>query len=280
MKASLSKPGAMKFLEESQLRQSDYSKKMNELSEKEKATVGLQNELVKWKTDAEAKLQAASLTARQEAEQRAMLDARLKNVCETYGIDPASIGMTVTPPNPNPNNPNPAPNTNNPQNPEFLTRKEWDEQQKLVARQYPHLPALLYDLGAQHQQLFGKGFSDYEYTPQGGEKLTGTQALVQKALDTGKNLKQVWEEEFKVPERRKQQEEEGVQKRIVEAVQKREAELRSELKLPPPARPGTSSPVLEQFRASNPQTGQPELSGPEAAARAWAEHKYGTGNAA
>lgn len=249
-------------LHEGGLRQEEFSRRMGELSDKEKATLNLRAELVKWREDAELKLKNANLTAGEERKARADIDAKLRRAAELYQFDPEALGVTSggTGADGGTANGNRGADT---RNPEFLTKKEWDEATEQMKRNYPMLPAVLFDLSAEHQTLFGK-------------PLESTTALVQKAIETGKPIREVWEAEHKVAERRALLQEEKIQQRIDTAVADREAKLRSELQLPAPPRADARSPVLEQFKppATTGAGNQPELSGVDRAVAAYNEHKY------
>lgn len=261
LQGALSKdPKVVKRLEEGQLRQSDYSRRMGELTEKEKQTLALQTQLVEWKSQAEAAIAGANLTARQEGEERGKLNARLQHVITTYNIDPASVGMEP-PAGGDLTKKTTAPGNGNPPNPEFLTRAEWEKLSAEMKATYPLLPAVLHDLSVQHQVLFGK-------------PLENSAALVQKAMTAGKPIQTVWEEEFKVAEKRTELHEAAIQTRITEAVTKRESELRSELQLPPSPRATDGSPILREFRPTPDASKQQEMSAVDRAVNAFGEHKY------
>jgi len=260
LQAALGKEPVLKrvqTLHEGNLRQDEFSKRMNDLSEKEKATLNLRAELVKWKEEAEAHVKRANLSAEQERKARADIDAKLRRAAELYQFDPEALGVTS-------GGTGTAGGTGGSDGkPEFLTRKEYEEAVEAMKQNYPLLPALLHDISVQHQQLFGK-------------PLENSAALVQQAIKSGKSILEVWEADNKVAERRTQMAEEAVTKRIADAVAKREAELRSELQLPATPRADARSPVLEQFKPPA-QTGagnQPEPSGVDRAIAAWNEHKY------
>lgn len=255
MKTALGNPEVVKVLEGNQLRQSDYSRAMNELATKEQAAVKLQGELVAWRNDAEAKLKAAGLTVAQERQERAKIEVALKTAAETYNLDLTSLGL------PAPDQTKPAPAKETPTNPDYMLKKDWETEAASIRGKFPFLPALIHDLSVEHQALFGKPLAD-------------SQGLVRKALETGKDIKTVWEEENKVAERRTQITEEAVTARINTAVQKREAELRSELQLPPTPRADSRSPVLADYKPPSDQESNKQESVVDRAVSAWQEHKY------
>lgn len=244
LQGALGKPEVAKYLEENQLRQSDYSRAMNALREKETATTALQQQLVEWKAAQEKVIDKANLTVRQEREARARLEAVVKAKADEFGLNADEI-LSAAPPA----TPTPAPTTQ-PQNlDEFLKKQDWQNELNGIRSQFPLLPATLFDLASQQQKLFGKGFDEYSYTPKaGGAAITGTQALVLKAMETGKSIQGVWEEDFKVAERRTQIQEESIQQRIRQGVEAEVAKFRSENNLPAPAPQAARSPILAEFK--------------------------------
>lgn len=263
LKPVLSKPGATKFLEESTLRQADYSRRQNEVSEKERQTLALQNQLIDWKKTAEQKVQEATGTAKQKQAALDVIAAKVREKASEYGLDPAEIlpaDASVTPT---------GTTTTTPQNPitDYLRKEDWNKDLESIRKQFPMLPAALMDLQVQHQKLFGG-------------PLENSSAIVAKAMQVGKPIQEVWEEEFKVEDRRKQIQEQQIQDRVNAAVAEKERQLRSELQLPTPRPDQAHSPVLTKFQSGGSDQKRPEMSAAEVAAAAFNEGKYRQGNAA
>lgn len=250
----------LKRLEEGQLRQADYSRAMNALTEKERATLDLQQQLVAWRDEALEKINAANLTAREEREARAVIEAKLKHAAQVHGIDLASLGVEAgATPKPNAAGNNAGATGTAGATPAYVTEDEWKKEVGAMRATFPMLPALLHDLSVEHQALFGK-------------PLANAGALVQQALEKGRSLREVWEAENKVVERRAEIKEQEIQARVDAAVQAHDAKVRSELNLPPPPRTDARSPVLAEFKP--PVSDKKELSAVDAAVQAWGEHRY------
>jgi hypothetical protein len=80
----------------------------------------------------------------------------------------------------------------------------------------PLLTAELFDLAQEHQELFGKPLKA-EYTDSRGNKWTGTRALVvmtaehnQRSPQNQHSVRQIWEDQFKVPDRRREIERDAI----------------------------------------------------------------------
>jgi hypothetical protein len=272
MTASLGKPGVLKALtakHEDGLRQDEFSRRMNGLTEKEKATLALQGELVRWKQTAEAQLQQLTLTATQEREARQAIEAKFRQVAADYGLDPAQLGIPAATAGTGNGAGAGAQGTGT----TGITTGAAEgpsrvQQLETAVTALPYMTAELLELQGEHQTLFGKPLPDLR-------------GLVDRSLRAGQSMRKVWSEENKVPERQAQLQEEGVQARITAAVAKREGELRSELQLPPAGRPEHHSPVLAALKpaSSGEQTGiTPTVrapSGVDRAVAAFNEHRYG-----
>lgn len=139
------------------------------------------------------------------------------------------------------------------------------------ATMYVQWPALIADIQAEHYQLTGK-------------VLTDTSKLVTKAqAENGKKtLRQVWEEEYKVPEIR-QAATEKAQKEHDDTIRREEAQrVRQEMTASPTQRPvtGINSPVLvsaAKAQAAAAATGAGTHKGVERALAAHAAGKYADG---
>jgi hypothetical protein len=256
LQGAVSKPAVLKKIEEGTLRQSDYSRKMGELQQKERETVALQTSLKEWKATADKQIEASNLTAKQKEQRLAQIEASVKAKASEYGLDIAEIIPPESTPAPV------VPQNQDPQSPRFLAREDWEKAQAEMARNYPLLPAALHDLSVKHRKTFGTDLED-------------TTSLVRKAMESQKPLAQVWEEEFKVADKLKEIQEADVNRRIAEAVAAKENQLRSELQLPAPRPEAGHSPVLTVIK---PQEQQKPGGGVAAAVAAFNEGKYRQGN--
>jgi hypothetical protein len=211
---------ADEFVKGSALRQSDYSRRMAEvqaaqqtleaaqaaLKAKEAEVTNFQTQLGQWKASAEPKFQQA-LAAQEAAERRvAAATARLKALAIANGLDENEVLKDIeAPPNPNPQN-----SQNPPQNPPLDTTKFVTKDDMIRGvRESALVDATIYDLGNEHQALFGK-------------PLPNAAQLVAEAVQAGKPLRTFWEEKYKVPEKRNELQEASIQERIKAGV---EAEL-------------------------------------------------------
>ena len=225
IKSSLeSSAKADEYVKGSALRQSDYSRKQAELqtarqefekaqadlANKEAGVTKFQTDLGVWKTDSEAKIIAA-LQAREAAETKAAAAlSRLQLVGGKYGVDPADLnieGVIAAKPKETPV-------------PEFDTSKfVTKEDVSRGTQDAALLDAMIYDLGVEHQSLFGK-------------PLTGAYSLVKEAMASGKPLTEYWADKYKVDDRRKEVQEASIQQRINEGVEAAKTKFLSENLLP------------------------------------------------
>jgi hypothetical protein len=253
LQGTLSKPQVLKKIEEGTLRQSDYSRKMGELQQKERETVALQTSLKEWKATADKQIEASNLTAKQKEQRLAQIEASVKAKASEYGLDIAEIippeSTTGT---------TPSATTETTPNPRYVPREDWEKAQAEMARNYPLLPAMLQDLSVRHRKLFGTDLED-------------TTSLVRKAMESQKRVEDVWEETFEVTKKRQEIQEADVTRRIAEAVAAKENQLRSELQLPAPRPEAGHSPVLTVIK---PQEQQKQSGGVAAAVTAYNEGKY------
>lgn len=153
--------------------------------------------------------------------------------------------------------------TSNDPDPRYISQSE--------AEMYLQWPALIADIQAEHYQLTGK-------------VLTDTSKLVQKAqAEKGKKtLRQVWEEEYKVPEIRTAAADKA-QKEHDDTIRREEAQrVRQEMTAAPTSRPitGINSPVLvsaAKAQAAATAAGAGNNRGVERALAAHAAGKYADG---
>lgn len=204
--AAIGKGGekALKYIEENQLRQSDYSKKMDALTadvKKKEADLAKQketednyhNSLASW--DTKRKKELADATAAREKAERALATARDKvlelakendlpadDIAKLFEGAPASSG------NNEPRNSGVDPKELDSR---FVTREDF----RVEAKSYARLATMIPGLERNHFKLFGDNAE-----PPDWEK------LIEKTVATNgtKTLKQVYEEEYKVADKREE----------------------------------------------------------------------------
>ncbi len=246
-------PKIVKRIEEGTLRQSDYSRKQAELKKKEDETANMIAANQEWRKGAEAKLTKALSDLESERTTRAQYEARVKKIADEYGIDPAEItvpGATAAAADPVATAPKKEPA------PDYVTREVFDQFSGIQTQ----LPAAIMDLAAEHFDLFGK-------------PLKGATGLVKKALDTGKPLRAVWEEEFQVANRRDELAEEN-RRKTEESIRRDERQkVLSEVSLPSHRPDNTPrSPVFSNAKQSENRVHN--IEGVAAAVRAYNERLH------
>lgn len=193
---------SLKYIEGNQLRQDEFSRKLDDVKKKEaelaKAIADenkFHGELATWKKGSEKRL-ADAVAAREAAERRlAAARDKVKEIATEYEIpaetlDPLFEGVTATPANNNEPPARRAPENDDP-----------DQQPVTVgtfraeARAYARFAALIPSLEREHYRLFG----DTAQAPD-------WENLIEKtvAAKGAKTIKQVYEEEFKVAEKREE----------------------------------------------------------------------------
>lgn len=250
--AALGKAPVAKRLGDSVLRQSDYSRHMDELRTKERETENIRAQLHEWKTKADADI--ARLTKRVEDGKitEAAYQARLTTL--KTQADDLGLEIDTSPPSAAAPPPAASPVSAVPEGYEEL-RAGFDKATKL----FPRIPAMLQDLAYEHFELFGKW-----------PKLD---PIMEKMLVTGRPLREVWEEEYKVGDRRTALETERIETIKRTAANEAETRVRSELKAPRPRPDAPHSPVLSQLAGKEKAPKEPSW---QRAARAHEEGKYRT----
>lgn len=263
--AALGNEKVLRRLEEGQLRQSDYSRNMNELKKKETETTQLSTQLQQWKNNADQKIAELNSQLENRDMTVAQFQAKMKRIAdqaENYGIDlkdlgvsPEEISKTVA--------------TVVPQPDKFDARVGAIETSlREAARYYPLLPAELADLKDDHLALFGEPLRTRPLM----EKLL-TEAEAGRAV----NVRKLWEQEFKVEDKRKQVQESEIQKRIDSEVKKQVTQFQSENHLPGQRPASLRSPVLAAFDHSKKSDA---MSAVDKAVNAFNEGKYAAENTA
>jgi len=237
--ATESNPRADEYVRGSVLRQSDYSRQSAEVQRARQEAEAAQREaqefhtsLTEWKSGAEGSYQAA-LAAREAAELRAQRAlGRLQTVAAKYGAPDEDTTLEGFEVKPSVNNTN--------FDPEKYAQ---DLEARVTSRvtsatsEAARLDAIIYDLGNEHQALFGR-------------PLPAAEQLVNEALASKKTLRQYWEDKYYVPAKRTEVSESLVNKRIQDEVDARMAKMVSEGALPHTSGglrndPYAGSPVLK-----------------------------------
>jgi len=218
--AAIGKGGedALKYIETNQLRQDEFSKKMNDLQtdiqKKEKdleAKIANEdkyhNSLASWDTKRKKELEAAT-TARQQAEQRlAAARDKVLALAKENDLPEDEIGKLFE------GAPNVTPNTDQNRSTNF-DPKEFEgrfvskETFQNEARAYAKFAALIPSIEREHFKLFGEAAE----TP-------NWEKLIEDTVAAGgtKTLKQIYEDQYKVSEKREQLRNADVDKRIADA---------------------------------------------------------------
>lgn len=178
----LSKAPVAKRIEEGVLRQQDYSRNMADVKRTKDAATALIKANEEWKETAEAELaaakddlNAANLTTK---EYRAEVD----RIVNEYGLDPATLKL------PKPAKVTEAKPVETKPNTSMVSKDDLKGLTDSMLNM-PKLAAHLADLGAEHQELFGK-------------PLKNAQALVEMAAKENVRIKDIWAREYKVDDRK------------------------------------------------------------------------------
>lgn len=214
------------FLKGSVLRQSDYSrnsadlqkaktdfeKTQKDLADKEVALTKFQTELGQWKQGADTQIIAAQKD-RESAEVKATAAlARLQRIGVQHGIDESEWKLGDT-------DFTPAKKDDTVDTSKFITSEKLNEIVSKGTRDAAVLDAIIYDLGEEHRELFGK-------------RLPAPAALVQEALATGKTLTGLWEEKYGVQAKRSEIAEKAITDRISAGVEAEVTRRMSDASLP------------------------------------------------
>ena len=242
----LEKPKAQEFVKGSVLRQSDYSKKANDLkAAQEKAQAEYDAKMAEVDTkfkyysdygaDADKKVKAAQ---KAHDELQGKLDAisrKAKRWVEQGVIDEDEVKDVLT------GDPTTERRTEQ-QRPlaDDDTIKRLDSRLTEEFKATAKLPAIMQKISTEHFKLYGE-WPDME-------------ALLEKAEGSGKSLKQTWEAEYKVADKREELREAAVQDRINRETEKRLTARLSEMNLPTqPKDRDRTSPVFKA-KPSEPKT--------------------------
>jgi hypothetical protein len=200
----------------------DYTRKTQTLAEDrrtlEEQRKKLDDEtaaLVDWRKGVEGQLQKAYDDLSTARTTSAQYEARVKTIADRYGLDAAELLGASPPGGENGDqtmaHAQPAPSGFDPK--QYLRQEDFDKTMEGAKALMPALSAELFDLNNEHQELFGKPLRD-------------AKGLVNRALKAGCSLRELWEEEHKVGERRVELE---VTKRVASEREKLEADYRAKV---------------------------------------------------
>ena len=263
------KQGMETYLEESGLRQSDYDRKMNalksehetrlqEVAAKEQAADRFATQNGEWFNQNNGKFTKATQDLEAARVKEAQLVERMKALATRYGVpeDELNIPASAAPAVPA------AAAVPSFDEKRFVNREEAERE----LRGSLFFQAELDDLVDEHRALFGKGFKKAEFTKK-ALQVAGT-------AGNTKKLREIWEDEFKVADKRKELQDRDVEARIATAVQERETKIRSELQLPAPRPAEQHSPIAGKFTKAATDPAKDPSRGLRAALEAYGSGKY------
>ena len=236
--------GLQTYLEESGLRQSDYDRNMNklktehaarlqEVADKEAAADRFATQNGEWFNQNNGKFTKATQDLEAARVKEAQLVERMKALATRYGVPEEELNIPVSA----------APAAAAAAVPAFDEKRFVNrEEAERELRGSLFFQAELDDLVDEHRALFGKGFKKAEFTKK-ALQVAGT-------AGNTKKLRDIWEDEFKVADKRKELQDKDVEARIATAVQERETKIRSELQLPAPRPQEQHSPIVSKFTKS------------------------------
>jgi len=253
---------------ENGLRQSDYDRKMNMLKaevESEKTRIAESERTLVTTRDTMNSQYTKALADREAAETRlAAVQARINRVATEYSVPVTEFGIDA--PANDTNNPPRREPANNPQNdPQYVSRQDFDTLTDLTKR-LPMLPVTLMKLQREYHDLFGTYFDE--------------QTVIDKALELKKPIEQVADLMFGMTTKRAEKHDAEIRQAAVTETENRLKAEYSKREVNPmrpdlAAKPG---PVFElKTPAPNGVAGpRPDRlqSGVEAAVQAFREHKY------
>lgn len=248
----LGRPKASALIEAGLSRQSDYTRKTQELAtqrrafEEERTRVqgelaDLHANLERWRGDQERAVNQTLQEAHAAQQQRHALENSIRNKCAEWGMDPSEFGVsaTATPP------PTPvaatAATTAAAAPPPTDSRFALIDDTRNGIIQAARIPLLMSQINAEHMALFGTPLPD------------GGLALYDKAIESGGkvSLRQLWEKEYDVPTARQKKDDETRQQQITEAEQRGYQKAVSEHKISAPRPADMPSPILERFKPND-----------------------------
>lgn len=266
----LGKPERVEKVKGSVLRQSEFTRRMQALdkqkqeleaaiAQKEEALTNEFGQLSNWKVTADKTVAETAKALENERLERFKLQQKMQTLATQYGVDPKDLGLDE--PVPPPKKEEPAFDGS-----KFLSREEADLLMK-ETKANPFIAAELEDIVDEHRGLFNRGLNRRE--------------LVAAALKNGRTLRDEWEEQNKVADRRRELEEKKIEERINAKVAEERTKILSEHKLPVTRGQDSGSPILsmrENLRLQGTDRSKPtqEASAVDAAVSAFNSGKYRT----
>jgi hypothetical protein len=188
----LSKDKVKDRVKDGYLMRQDYSRKTAEVATARKKLDEDHKRLLEWEKQAREKVEKLNSDLEARNVSLAQYQARMQRIADDYGIEIKDLpGMDG-----NHGTAAAAAAAESQQggaaatDPKFMERFETFEKQfQTAGRAFPEIAAELYELGIEHQELFGK-------------PLKNSRELVKKAMGGGLTLRAAWEQDHKVPERR------------------------------------------------------------------------------
>jgi hypothetical protein len=165
--------------------QSEISRKFDEAKAERERTLAYKQELAEWKAKADETYQRESQGFRRANETLAQYKARLKSFVDAGTLDEEDVkdllAAEVSPAAaPTSQEPKRDPDTG-----KFLSREDFAKE----ARSFVEYPAQLIVLAEEHRSIFGTPMSDMDQ-------------IVRTAMQEGKKVREVWEEKYKVADKR------------------------------------------------------------------------------
>jgi hypothetical protein len=236
----------------------EHQARLQEVAEKEQAADAFATKNGQWFSENNSKFTKAQKDLEDARIKEAQLVERMKRLGTQYGVpeEELNIPVSVAPVAPA------APAFDEKR---FVSREDGERE----LRGTLFFQAEIDDLMDEHRAMFGKGFKKAEFTAK-ALKIAGQPGNTKK-------LRDIWEEEFKVAEKRKEIQDKEVDARIASAVQERETKIRSELQLPAPRPQEQHSQVVQKFTRSAVDPKSDPQRGLRAALAAWGEGKYRDG---
>lgn len=239
------------YIRSSQLRQEDYNRQLDKsrkeleskarmVTDKEAELADLQERLTSWKSNADASLSTKAKQIEKLETERTRVLARLNSLRETYAIAEDDLKDLMEAPVVTDKVDN-----NKPPVGDYLTMEGFQKEATKFAQVYPLLSVELDDLRDEHKELFGNKRPDMK-------------SLMDKAYASGgkKTIRQIWEEEYKVADRRQELAQKAFDDKVNSEVETRLTKRMSEMSLPgggSTTRKGEGSPVFSLKKTAAPE---------------------------
>jgi hypothetical protein len=193
MEAILGTDKAKAVLKRSVSNHKDWTRKTMEAAELRKQAeaerAAMEQEkaqLAQWRDGVQSQLDDAYKQYQESNISAATLKAKVQTIASRYGIDPKELMEGEVPADVQPTKGTPVASFDTSK---FLTKDDLDKQFNGLKSMDALVQAQLYDIAAEHQDVFGK-------------PLRGASELVKEALASGKPVRQLWEEKNNVQAKR------------------------------------------------------------------------------